>query len=409
MIKLITTRRIYFLIGLAALLLILLFFGNLSINKSNPGGFDFFTHWYATRIYIKDGVNPYSEIAETRITDMMSEQLEPGESDVFRFAVPLFSIVFLTPFSLVGEFRIASALWTTFSQLILILTSWLFLNLVTTNKKLLVNVILTLLMLFSLPSVSAFLSGSLTIVSFALFAFSAMCMILKKDEAAGLLLAFSLVKADLFFPGVLLILIWAAFRGRMRIFWWFLGTFTLIMGFSILLIPDWVLSYLQVITSYTGINPMQVVPPNDSTMTLRLNLVKILAVIALLFFEWIVVRIQGKRKLAWNIALLLLLLPWFGRSMNIEQTILYLPSLTIALGLFFDQWQHKAYNSILLLPILLFILSWIFSGFFLTGISIVLSKIILFVVQPAIILIFLYWVRWWVLRSEKFSHPIINN
>lgn len=407
--KLITNRRVYLVAGFVVLLLILFFFSNLSIIRTNSGGYDFFTHWYATRIYVKDGVDPYSDVAVSRLTSAMEDELDPGEDEVFRFAAPLFSIIFLTPFSLVGDFTIARAMWMTLLEISLVSIGWMFLNLITTNKKVTIFTILGIILLFSLPSVSAILSGSLTIIGLALFAIAAMLMVRQKDEAAGLLLAFSLVKTELFYPGVLLILVWAVFRGRKRIFWWFLGTYTLLMGFSILLIPDWVFSYLQVIMNYSGINPLQALPSTDAAMAFRLNLVKNLAVVLLLVFEWIVVKVQGKRKLAWNIVLLLLLLPWFGRGIHIEHTILYLPSLIITMGLFYDLWKDRTYIGILLLPIFLFILSWLFSGVFITEISIVLSRIIQYVVQPVIILVFLYWVRWWVLRSEKFRNPIIQN
>lgn len=406
MLKLITNHRVYLYISFIALLVVLLFFGNLAIVKANPGGYDFFTHWYATRIYIKDGVNPYSELSVSRVAGAMMEELTPGEGEIFRFTAPLFSIVFLTPFSLIGEFTLARAMWMTMLEISLLITGWILLTQTITKKNIFSIAVLTLIILFSLPSISAIMSGSLTIVSLLLFALSVTLLARQQDEAAGFLLAFSLIKAEVFYLGVVLLLIWSLFRGRTKIIWWFLGTFGLLIGFSILLIPDWIILYLRTIVNYSGINPLQVVPKDTNDMTNRLNLVKNVAIVILLIFEWIVVKAQGKRKLVWNIALLLLVLPWFGRVSHIEHTILYIPSLIAAIGIFWDIWKEKAYFSVLILSIILFLLTWVFSGVFIAGISIVLSRIIIYAVQPLIILILLYWSRWWVLRSEKFEGPI---
>ncbi len=403
MIRLILTKRLYLFIGFIILLLVLLFFANLTLARTNPGGYDFFTNWYASRIYIKDGIDPYSDIAVARISEAMIDELDPGENEIFRFASPLFSIIFLTPFSLVGDYTIARALWMTLLEVSLVATVWMLSSFNNVKKKIFVTSILSVIILFCLPSISAIMSGSLTILAMVLFVLAVILIINQHDEAAGLVLCFSLVKAELFYPGVLLILAWAAFRGRWRIIWWLLGTFTLVMGFSILLIPGWMISYLQVILKYSGINPLVLLVSNDTAMTFRLNLVKNVAVAILLVFEWIVVRFQGRRKTAWNAGLLLLMLPWFGRDTHIEQTILYLPALTLIIGLFLSTWKEKTYISILLFPILIFIMGWAFSGVYIKDISIVLSRIIVYVVQPLIILVFFYWVRWWVLRSEKFN------
>lgn len=405
MIKLITAKRLYLLLAFILALMVVLFFGNFAFVKANSGGYDFFTHWYATRIYIKDGVNPYSEISIARTAEAINQALEPADNEEFRFTAPLFAIIPLTPFSLVGEFKVARALWMTFQEVAWIAIVWLLSDQFKIKKKISVILILIVLCGFSLPSISAILNGSQTLTALFFFVLAVSLITRQSDEAAGLLLNFSLIKAELFYPGVLLLLIWAAIRGRKRILGWFIGTLILLMGFSILLIPDWSISYLRVIISHFGINPLEPLPSLANPMTLRLTLLKNLVITTLLILEWIVVRFQGKKKIIWNIGLLFTLLPWFGVGMHIEHTTLYLPAMIIITLLFLSTWNEKISFSILLLPIFLFILSWIFSGLFFSGISIVLSRIILYVVQPLTILVFYYWVRWWVLRSEKFSIP----
>jgi len=405
MIKLITTRRLYIVIGFFVLLFVLLIFGNLLIVKANPGGLDFFSHWYATRIYIKDGVNPYSDISISRLAEAIDFELNPADGEVYRFVAPLFSIVLYAPLSLVGDFTIARAIWMALLEISIVICGVLLMNWFPWKKNLIITTILSLVTLFALPSVMAVTKGSLVVAGMLLFCVAATLILKKHDEAAGSLLAFSLVQPPLFFIGVLVILIWSGFRKRSRIIWWFLGTFTLLVGFTMLLIPDWIISYTQILTNYTNVNPMQPSVEIDNLMTYRLML-KSVAILILLFYEWIIIKEAGKRRIAWNFALLLVTIPWMTRNIPIENTILYLPSLLIAVSLLGERWKEKALSIVLLLPISLFLLAWVFSGVLIPGISIVLSKIIIYVVQPLIILLFIYWSRWWVLSSEKFHNPL---
>ena len=144
----------------------------------------------------------------------------------------------------------------------------------------------------------------------------------------------------------------------------------------------------------------------ENPITARLVLLKSVTILILLVYEWIIVKGEGKWRMAWNFALLLVVLPWMVRNTPVENTLLYLPSGLIAVSLFWERWREKAYNIGLLLPMILFILAWIFSGILVPVISIVLSGIIINVVQPLIIMLFIYWSRWWVISSEKFQSSI---
>ncbi len=403
MVKFFTTKRLLLIIGIFIVLFSLLVFGNLTIVKANPEGYDLFPHWYATRLYIKDGINPYSDLSVSMINNTISTVLNPSEGEVYRYVAPLYAIIFYSPVSLIGDFEIARALWLALLETMVIIIVLLLVQWVNWKRRIATVSLFMVLMLLSWPTVNAIIEGSILIVAFLLFVISATLIHQKHDEAGGLLLAFSTIHPMLFGLGALLVLVWAAFQRRTRIIWWFLGSFVLLIGFSVLLIPDWLFSYVSILTDYVGFNPMVSVSSIENQMVDRLLLAKSVAILLLLAFEWIVVKGQGNRRLTWNFALLFLLLPWMARNIPIENTILYTPGLILALCLFNERWQGKAKFITYFLPCLLFIMVWLFSGSLLPGLSIVLSRIVLFVVQPFMILIFIYWSRWWVLSLEKFG------
>lgn len=403
MIKFITTRRLLIIVGLFILLFMLLIYANLQIVKASPGGYDFFPHWYATRIYIKDGINPYSETSIGRIEDAMKLVLIPGEAEVYRFAAPLFAVVLYTPVSLIGDFEIARAVWMALLEIMLFVTCLMLVRWVNWKRSPWVILLLCLLTLLALPSIQALIDGSIVIPAIFIFGLAATLIQNKHDEAAGLLLAFSLVHPILLSIGVIMVLIWAGFRHRTKIIWWFLGTFLLLIGFTVLLVPDWTFSYIKILLDYTDFNPMIPASVIENQMVDRLNLAKTVLIIILLFYEWVIVKAQGKRRMTWNFALLFLLLPWMANRIPVENTVLYMPSIILTTCLIAERWKERAWTVSLLFPVALFILAWVFSGILIPDVSIVLSKIIIFVVQPLLILLFIYWARWWVLSQEKFS------
>ncbi|MEN6621395.1 MAG: glycosyltransferase family 87 protein [Smithella sp.] len=402
MISLIAGKRNY-VIGVSLVALaIVLFFGNLSFVRGNPGGFDFLAHWQGTRLFITEGIDPYSDSSTSQINALINEQGAADEGD-YRFTAPLYSIILYAPLSLIKNYEIARAIWMTFLECLLVLSGILVLNWTRWKISLSVKALLLIILVFSVPSVTSLLTGNPSIVSFVLLAGAITFLLKRQDEAAGLLLAFSLIKPEMVYLIVLILLIWARVRKRTRLVGCFLGTFALMIGFSMLLIPEWPIAFVQGIINYSTGNPIQVAGTAPSAINIRLLIAKNLALIVLLVFEWFAVKIHGSKRLIWNIAVLLVISQWIGNSVNIEHTIFIIPALYVGLAFLMEVWKGKVALVSILLPIALFILTWAFSGVIFPGISAVWSTVILTIMTPSVVLVLLYWTRWWVIRSEKFS------
>ena len=89
----------------------LLTWGNYRFAQDNPGGNDFLVHYIATRALIMEGLNPYSdEVAQEIQTAAYGRPAREGEKEL-RVAYPLYSIIVFLPFTLIGEYTMARAIW----------------------------------------------------------------------------------------------------------------------------------------------------------------------------------------------------------------------------------------------------------------------------------------------------------
>jgi len=76
-----------------------------------------------------------------------------------------------------------------------------------------------------------------------------------KDEAAGILLAISTIKPQNVVLLIGFLLFWAIINKRYRLIGYFLGSMIVFVGFSTLLIPDWLVQNIREVIRYPSYNP----------------------------------------------------------------------------------------------------------------------------------------------------------
>lgn len=399
--KNITTRIIAVSILLAGVIALLVV-GNITFVKANPGGMDFLAHWQGTRSFLKNGTDPYSDQAAAEINSLV-DGLGIESTGEYRFVSPLISFIVLVPFSLPNDFAIARAVWMTFLEVILLASGWLVTKWIRMGRPILKILIVFISTMLFYPVVKAVLDGSLAVVCFALIIMGTYMLIRHQDEAAGVLFALTLVKPDMVYPLLVALLVWAAINRRTRLIWWLLSSVVLFVGFTMVLIPSWPISYAQSIVNYSATNPVRMTELAPTALNIRLLLLKNLTLLGLVIYELVIVRIKSSKRLLWFVSLVLILTPWVGGAVRIEHLMLIMPALFIGLGFILDFWKGKGRVLIFTLPLLLMIFSWVFSGTILTGISPAWNRLFLNVVIPFVALLGIYWSKWWVIRQEKFA------
>jgi len=354
---------------------------------------DFLAHWQGARSFIIDGANPYSDQVARLIATKASE-ISPGETGDYRFVEPLLSLLVFTPFALIPEFEIARAMWMTLLEMSLLLSAYLISSSIR-NKGWLIGLIVSIIVIgLNFPNVNSLLDGNLLLISIVLIVGSFYLLLRQNDEGAGLLLALSLVKPETAYPIIVVLLIWVILKRRWTVLWWFIAVVVILVGFSLLLIPDWPIHYLQSVIEFSARNPVRQEELSPTALEIRLLVVKNLAVGLLIIYEWFLVKTEGRQRLLWNMGLLMAVLPWIGGHVYLENSGFIFIALLIGLG-FLSQIRINKSNLAFHVFSLLFVFSsWIFSGSLVPGISESWVRIWHNAVLPVLALIILYWSRW---------------
>lgn len=378
---------------------------NFEYTSSNPGGEDFLINWSATRGFIIDGINPYSIEASQNIQSVLSGQGIGSNSAIPKFDLPLYGMLVYTPFALIENYVFARALWMTLLEICLIAIILLSMQLTYWKINPILLTALFLFGLFGFHGIMPLLDGNL-IIPVTLMALGILIAIHnKKDEAAGLLIAFTTmlpVPVGLF---IVFVLVWVIGNHRGKIIAWLSATFFLLFGFSFAIIPSWVVQFLtNIIGSYRELNPGSpggVLISRWGEVGNRFAIGLSIVVGLIILFEWWQAIRGGQKRFIWTALLTLVLGTWSGiKTSPLDYVILY-PALIMGLELLFERWKARSTGLILVILSMLFIGNWsIFlltmSANFQTGVS-----SFLFIPLPITAIVLLYWSKWWIEKSNS--------
>jgi hypothetical protein len=229
-----------------------------------------------------------------------------------------------------------------------------------------------------------------------------------QDEIAGVLLAFSTVKPNIVILLLFYIFLWALFKHRTKIIFWFSGAIVLLVGFSLLLIPDWLIQNLHEILRYPTYSPPgspgAAMVSQWGAIGTRFSIGLTIILSLILIFEWWKGRNCVFKQFLWTVMVTMVISQWIGIQTDPGNFILLLPALFIGFEFLWERWKERAFAPIITVLTLLFIGIWVL---FLTTLNQDYQPIqnsLLFFPFPFVVLTLLYWSRWWVIRSIKIKN-----
>lgn len=389
----------------------ILVFLNYLYAENYPGGKFFQTQWITTRGVLKEGLSPYS--AQLLYQVQASAYGRPalaGEYE-FRYMYPYFSLLIFSPFGLIKDFVIARAFWMTFLELLLIGIYFLSMNLVNWKIRLLPGIALFIISVTFYHNIRAVVDGNLLIVvTFALLA-SLIAIRDRKDEAAGLLLAFTTLEIKYVFLGIFLILIYLIVNRRFKVVWYLFGGLIILYGFSFLLLPDWLAGYTQqLILSITNdpLNSFSAVLRNHwGGLGVRISVAISIITALVILVEWFFIRKASFKFFLWILFFTLVISQWLGIPAEAANFIIIYPGLIFSLKLVSERWQSKGEVLVLIIGSSLYLLTWILF-FILGGVDkLFYEPGLFFIVMPTVEMILLYWSRWWVIRGKNVNTGLV--
>lgn len=206
---------------------------------------DFYPLWAGTRLAVFQHLPIYSVMTTRRIQILLYGRVLPPSADQQAFAYPAILAVILIPFASIRNREIATLLWVALSVNVVVCGS--FMVLVHRKNLSVSGMLFTLTWPFLMLSlyqcqVEAFLGGMLL---WAVWAYEK-----QHDRLSGFFAAFLLIKPQLGLVPVMVLLAWSYVKQRYGVYVGFVGTLTLLLVASVILLGFWIPSWFVAISYY---------------------------------------------------------------------------------------------------------------------------------------------------------------
>jgi hypothetical protein len=180
----------------------------------------------------------------------------------------------------------------------------------------------------------------------------------------------------------------------------------ILVALAFFLLPDWLLPFLRGAISHINYNPsltsIRIFASWWPVVGNRLGWLFSGFLILVLFFEWRNVRHKDFRHVLWTTSLTLAVTPFLGIPMIAQDEIVLFLPLILFLAILNERWSHPRRWGVSGIAILIvFFGFWLLTkGLSITGSSTTLNDVLLLLL-PGLLVIGLYWMRWWAVYPPR--------
>jgi hypothetical protein len=385
-------------------LLIGLVWGNYNFAGDNITGEGFSVQWISIRSLITSGNSPYSDQVSVEIQDVVQTESNFAPGNPPKYTSPIYSGVVVLPFALIGNKTLAHALWLTVQLVAFFVILVLGIKLTAWKPVWYVFLLFLVFTIFSYHLIIPWLDGGLSIWATLFLVLGFLAINSDRNELAGISLALSTIQPQMVILVIVFSLIWAASRRRRLLILWFFITLIFLSIVGLFLVPDWIIQYLRLLYKF-----QQNFPPGTLGALFKSTwpglgkqlgwLVSGVSALLLLIEWWLALR-KDFRWFLWTACLTIVISQWIGIPAIPGNFIgLILPLILIS-ALFIEHWPRGGQWVAVLMAVILFIWEWAMLYLDLTSIQ-PKMQLNLIIPLPLILLIGLYWVRWWAITPRR--------
>jgi hypothetical protein len=369
----------------------------------SPGGNEFLPRWMGAQAWLKDNVSPYDPSVSAESQQIIygrPAMIELGE-DPARFLYPLPVMAVIAPFGML-PYEVSRTIWMTLIELGLPLLALISIR---TSRWRASTAMLSLAMLFSLAWYHGFRSvilGDFSVFEALFIAGALLAVQRKQDILAGILLTLSLSNPQLSFLLILFILFWAISNRRWALIASFLGFSIVLTVIFTILLPDWPLRWIQQILefgTYHATDPpaaiiSRIFPPIANWVWLSITVLSLVY----LLWEWFMALRKDENWFQWTAAMTLVITNLLIYRTTSTSYLVLIPGLFIIFSIWNRRWHRRGELGIIIVLVGLFLGLW---SLFLLRLEGSQESALMFIPFPLIVLLGLWWVRWWAIRSSK--------
>jgi hypothetical protein len=400
------SRSLVSLVALAlfGLILVGLVWADYRFAHSDISGEGFSIQWISIQSLENGGNDPYDDQVTARIRQSVSKE-DAFVLDIYpKYTSPLYSGVLIFPFTLTRDTVLGHALWLT-TQLFIIF-GMIFLCVRMTAWK--INrysfFLFSLFTVFSYHVVIPWLDGGLPIWA-AFFLVSALVAIgANRNEVGGVFLALATVQPQMVVLPVIFILIWSISKKKAVIVLWFIITLVLLSAIGLFIVPGWVIQYTRLVYHFSENFP----PGNlqlffSSTfpgMGKQLGWLVSGISIIILIIEWLLALRKDLHWFLWTVCLTMVISQWVGIPTIPGNFIELIIPLILIFAMLTERWPVGGQWAAVIMAAILLVWEWGIFYLDLHSPQPAMQLNLLFPL-PAVLLICLYWVRWWAIKPRR--------
>jgi hypothetical protein len=327
-------------------------------------------------------------------------------SDPFPF------VLLYTPLAFLTDFPIVRAIWMLLAEVALLLSVLFSYRLSEWEPPLGLNIILIGFGLFSFFSLNALLTASPAILLNLLYLGALLALRSHSDELAGALLLFAAYQWEVGGLFFLLIIIFVFANRRWGVLAGFGMSLILLMILSFLVDPGWVLPYIRSVLSNLlqarNLNLGGIISGWFPEVRFSLGWLVSVVLVGVVAIESIGALYAPFRRLVWVASLALTAMPLPGLAIFPANYVVLILPMVLVVSLIWERWPRGRLIAMLLILLVFYVAPY----YLYTETVIAYNPFyteILSVLPSVLMIIALYWMRWWVVHSPRIWADRIGN
>jgi len=327
-------------------------------------------------------------------------------SDPFPF------VLLYTPLAFLTNFPIVRAVWMLLAEIALLLSVLFSYRLSEWEPPLGLNIILIGFGLFRFFSLNALLTASPAILLNLLYLGALLALRSHSDELAGALLLFAAYQWEVGGLFFLLIIIFVFANRRWGVLAGFGMSLILLMILSFLVDPGWGLPYIRSVLSNLlqarNLNLGAIISGWFPEVRFSLGWLVSVVLVGVVAIESIGALYAPFRRLVWVASLALAAMPLAGLAIFPANYVVLILPIVLVVSLIWERWPRGR-----LIAMLLILLLFIVAPYYLYTETVIAYNPfyteLLSVLPSVLMIIALYWMRWWVVHSPRIWADRIGN
>ncbi len=367
-------------------------------------GDGFLVQWIGIHGLAAGGTSPYSDQVSAQIDQQVHTPSVFAPGAASKYTSPLYSALLVLPFALVGDQNLSHALWMAAQLVGLFFILLVSLRVTGWKPAWYIFLLFSFFTIFSYHAIIPWLDGGLSLWAALFLVLAFLAISQKRVEVAGLILGLSFIQPQMVILPVIITMVWAASQKKPVLILWFFITLVFLSVVGLLLVPDWLVRYFQLLfnfgQNFPPGNPASLFRNNWPGLGAQLGWLLTGIIILILLVEWWLVRGREYRWFLWTVCLTIVLSQWVGiPSIPANLTGLVLPLVMVA-ALLSERWPRAGSWVAVGMCLLILVWEWVlyYKDIFGPQPSMQMN---LLIPLPLVVALGLYWVRWWAIKPRR--------